>query len=74
MARTQNFPIGDDFKAEVVQRNLEDLFQAAHEHDALKEAPRASDGVPGDMYPVQINGVFYIYVKFPEGWKRAVLS
>jgi hypothetical protein len=30
MAKTQNFPIGNDFKAEVVQRNLEDLYEFAH--------------------------------------------
>jgi hypothetical protein len=75
MSRTQNSPIGNEFKAEVVQRNLEDLFQFAHEHVVRTTAPSASEGAVGDVIPVVISGVGYLYVKFPSiGWKRVQLT
>lgn len=75
MARTQNSPIGNEVKAEVVQRNLEDLFQFAHEHIVRTTAPASSEGAVGDVVPVLLSGTGYLYVKFPSiGWKRIALS
>lgn len=75
MSKTQNFPIGNDFKAEVVQRNLEDLYEYSHSHDVRTAAPSDSEGSIGDILPVVISGVYYVYIKFPSvGWKRAILS
>jgi hypothetical protein len=75
MAKTQNFPIGNDFKAEVVQRNLEDLYEFAHSHTVRTTAPSSSEGSIGDVIPVELSGVGYLYVKFPTiGWKRVALS
>lgn len=75
MAKTQNHPIGNEFKAEVVQRNFEDLFQFAHEHVLRTTAPSSSEGAVGDVVPVLLNGIGYLYVKFPSiGWKRIALS
>jgi len=73
--KTQSFPIGDDFKAEVVQRNLEDLFEDAHAHTLRTTAPSANEGMVGDVIPVELNSIGYIYVKYPTiGWKRIALS
>jgi len=73
--KTQNFPIGNNFKAEVVQRNLEDLFDFSHTHDVRTTAPSDAEGSVGDIVPVILSGVGYLYVKFPSiGWKRATLS
>jgi hypothetical protein len=75
MPKTQNYPIANDFKAEVVQRNLEDLYEFAHSHDVRTSEPSASEGSIGDIVPVILNGVYYVYIKFPSiGWKRAILS
>jgi hypothetical protein len=75
MPKTQNFPIGNDFKAEVVQRNLEDLYDFAHSHEVRTTEPSANEGSIGDILPVVLSGVYYVYIKFPSvGWKRATLS
>jgi hypothetical protein len=75
MPKTQNFPIGNDFKAEVVQRNLEDLYDFAHSHEVRTTEPGISEGSIGDILPVILGGVYYVYIKFPSvGWKRAILS
>jgi len=75
MSKTQNFPIGNDFKAEVVQRNLEDLFLFSHSHDVRTTEPGINEGSIGDILPVILSGVYYVYIKFPSvGWKRAILS
>lgn len=71
---TQRNPIGSDVKASVVQQNLEDLFQFAHTHDVMSSAPADNEGNVGDIKPVIVGTIFYIYVKFSSGWKRAVLS
>lgn len=73
--KTQPFPIGDEFKAEVVQRNLEDLFEDAHIHNLKTTAPLVNEGSVGDIIPVELNGIGYLYVKYPTiGWKRIALS
>jgi hypothetical protein len=84
MSKSQEFPVSaplaedkaslNDFAA-TVQRNFEDLFTAAHTHDVKTAAPATNDGAVGDMVPVVISGVGYIYIKFPVlGWKRIALS
>jgi hypothetical protein len=70
MPKTQNFPIGNDFKAEVIQRNLEDLFIYAHEHGHRITEPTESEGTVGDIVLVKTNNLYYLYVKFIDGWKK----
>jgi hypothetical protein len=75
MSKTQDYPIGNNFKAEVVQRNLEDLFKYSHTHDVRTTVPTDRDGLVGDLVPVLLDGIGYLYIKFPSiGWKRVVLS
>ena len=75
MSKTQNYPVGNSVKPEVVQRNLEDLFLAAHEHTVRDSAPSDSEGEAGDVFLVNLNGTGYLYAKFPTlGWKRVALS
>jgi len=75
MSETQNYPIGNELKPEVIQRNLEDLFLFAHQHVVRDSAPNDSEGSPGDIFLVNLNGTGYLYAKFPTlGWKRVALS
>jgi len=70
MPKTQNFPIGNEFKSEVIQRNLEDLYEYAHDHSYRETEPTEAEGVVGDILLVKISSLFYVYVKFPDGWKK----
>jgi hypothetical protein len=73
--KTQSFPISDKPSPETLQRNLEDLFQFAHTHDIRTTAPSNTEGAIGDIVPVLLSGVGYVYIKFPDiGWKRIQAS
>lgn len=73
--KTQDFPISDKPSPEVIQRNLEDLFQFAHEHGIRTTAPSSTEGSVGDILPVLLGTTGYLYIKFPEiGWKRVTAS
>jgi hypothetical protein len=74
MSKTQNFPISDKPTPEVIQRNLEDLYEFAHSHSVRTSVPTEKEGSVGDIIPVLLNGTDYLYVKLPAGWKRTVLS
>lgn len=84
MPKQQQFPVSapletdkeslKDFSA-TVNRNFEDLFGDAHTHDVRTTAPASSEGSIGDILPVVLSGVYYLYVKFPTvGWKRVAVS
>jgi hypothetical protein len=73
--KTQSFPVGSELKAEVVQRNLEDLFQDSHTHSVRTTAPSVNEGLVGDIIPVLLNNTPYVYIKYPSiGWKRILAS
>lgn len=84
MSKTQQFRVTPPLEADrekledyssVIHRGFEDVFQDLHTHDVSLAAPSSSEGAVGDIIPVVLDGVYYLYVKFPSvGWKRVALS
>lgn len=67
--------MGTDLKSPVVQKNFEELYQYAHEHDLRTTLPAASEGSPRDIVLVDTGSVVYICVKTKRGWfKTAALT
>lgn len=61
--------------ASVTQQAFDDVFQAGHTHDVRIEVPSSTEGNPGDIVPVTLSGIPYLYVKFKLlGWKRVLLT
>lgn len=75
MSKTQNFPIGNTVKPEVVQRNLSDLFLFAHEHVYRTTEPVSTEGAPGDIALVNLDGLTFLYCRYPDplNWQRTPL-
>lgn len=78
MAQSQNDPVSPptasdaslkDF-SEIVQRNLDELFAAAHQHGVRTTLPGATDGMVGDILPYDDGTTTYLLVKTPRGWFR----
>lgn len=75
MALTQKNPIGNEVQASVLQLNLLDLFQAAHNHVTRSSFPSSKDGSVNDIQVVDTGSAVYICVKTSRGWfKTAALS
>lgn len=70
MRSTQPHPIGNDFKAAVVQQNFENLFELAHEHQLKSSFPTTSSGESRDLAIVDDGTDVYLVVKTPRGWFR----
>jgi hypothetical protein len=70
MARTQHHPTGNEVKANVVQANLEELFELAHDHVVKRVLPGANDGAIGDIVLYDDNTTVYILIKTSRGWFR----
>lgn len=57
--------------ASVVQSNLEDLFQVAHDHAVRTTVPASNEGAVGDMVIVYTAPNWYIYAKVDTTtWKH----
>lgn len=63
----------NDFSS-VIQQNLEELFEEAHDHKVLTNAPAETDGSVGDIALVDDGSTTKLYVKFPSGWKSVTLT
>lgn len=75
MPKTQSNPTGNDFNANVLQLNLEELFEAAHDHVVRSTFPAPNEGTPRDMVIVDTGSVIHICVKTARGWfKTAALT
>ena len=75
MAKTQNHPIGNDFKANVLQENIFELFQYAHDHVVRSTFPAANEGASRDIVIVDTGTAVHICIKTPRGWfKSAALA
>lgn len=75
MPKTQSNPIGNDFDAAVMQLNLQELFEASHDHMVRSTFPAANDGAVHDITIVDDGSAVYICVKTSRGWfKTAALS
>lgn len=71
MPKTQQNPIGNDFSATVVQHNLEDLFEFAHDHVVRSTFPSANEGASRDVVIVDTGSVVHICVKTSRGWFKS---
>jgi len=72
MRSTQPHPIGNDFKANIVQKNFEDLFELAHDHKVMGSLPITTNGEPTDIVIVDDGTNVYLAVKTSRGWFRTV--
>lgn len=79
MSRPQHFPISMPLAADretlkdfssVLQRNLADLFDAAHAHSTRTSLPARGEGSVGDMVLATVSGSTYICIKTSAGWFR----
>lgn len=70
MPRTQPNPIGNEVKSSVLQQNLEELFELAHEHQIKTSFPSASDGASRDIVIVDDGTNVYACFKTSRGWFR----
>lgn len=72
MPKTQHNPVGNDLLPNVVQKNLEDLFEFAHDHVVRATLPAANEGSPRDIVIVDTGTDVYICVKTSRGWFKTV--
>lgn len=56
--------------AEVVQRNMEELFAIAHQHPVRTTLPGATDGSINDILLYDDGTTVYILCKTSRGWFR----
>lgn len=68
MPRTQPNPVGNELKSSVVQQNLEELFEFAHNHPVRSTLPAASEGASGDIIIVDDGTDVFVCVKTSRGW------
>jgi hypothetical protein len=78
MALLQNDPVAPptatdeglrDF-AEIIQRNLDELFTLAHQHGVRVTFPGSTDGMASDIVSVDDGQNVYLLVKTSRGWFR----
>ena len=61
--------------AEVINDNVQDLYEIAHQHLPRTTAPTDAEGSIGDVIGVVIDGTtFKLYYKFSSGWKSVTLT
>ena len=71
MPQSQKNPIGNEVKANVIQRNLEELYGFAHEHMIRSTFPIATEGAPRDIIIVDTGSAVHICVKTTRGWFKS---
>jgi hypothetical protein len=69
--KTQKNPIGDNFRANILQLNLQELFQYAHDHLLRNTFPTAKEGVPRDIVLVDDGTSVYVCIKTSRGWFKS---
>lgn len=70
MAQTQKNPIGNDFNANVIQLNFNQLFESAHEHMVKSSLPANREGSARDIVISDDGTNVYLCVKTSRGWFR----
>jgi hypothetical protein len=60
--------------AQIIDSNLQLLFQAAHVHKVVTSLPTSRDGDVGDIYAVDIAGAKKLCVKFSDGWYAVAVT
>lgn len=56
--------------AGIIQRNLEEIFQLAHQHNVRIDFPGTTDGTASDIVTVDDGTNVYLLVKTSRGWFR----
>lgn len=56
--------------AEIIQRNMDEIFQIAHQHGVRVTFPGATDGMASDIVSVDDGTSVYLLVKTSRGWFR----
>lgn len=72
MSKTQNNPIGDDVLANILQLNLEELYESAHDHVVRTTFPAVNEGSPRDIVIVDTGSAVHICVKTSRGWFKTI--
>lgn len=72
MAKTQPNPVGNSFNANVLQLNLEELFESAHDHIVRSTFPSSNEGSPRDIVLVDTGSAVHICIKTSRGWFQTV--
>lgn len=69
-------PPSDELKdfAEVIQGNLLNLHELAHNHLPRTAAPSDDEGQVGDIIGVDDGATFKIFYRFASGWKSVTLT
>lgn len=57
--------------SQIIQSNMQALFQAAHVHKLITAAPKANDGNVGDIYLYDDGTSIFVYVKTNRGWAKS---
>jgi len=79
LAKTQDKPIGPPREADrellieftaILQRNLEDLFDDAHNHEVKTDLPSTTDGAVGDIQLVDDGTNKYLVARYADGWHK----
>lgn len=68
MPKTQQNPIGNEVQANVLQFNLEELYESAHDHVVRSTFPAANEGAPRDIVIVDTGSAVHICIKTARGW------
>lgn len=72
MPKTQENPLGNEANANMVQKNLEDLFEFAHDHIVRSTFPAPNEGTPRDLVIVDTGSAIHICIKTARGWFKTV--
>jgi len=68
-------PLGTDVTlsnfSQIIQSNMQALFQAAHVHKSITTAPKTNDGNVGDIYLYDDGTSIYVYIKTNRGWAKS---
>lgn len=68
MSKAQPHPIGNEANPAILQLNLEELFQDAHDHPVRSTFPSAGEGAPRDIVIVDTGSAVHICIKTSRGW------
>lgn len=70
MPETQKNPLGNNLNVSIVQQNLKDLFEFAHQHPVKDALPSSNEGASRDIVIVDDGTNVYLAVKTSRGWFR----
>lgn len=57
--------------SQIIDSNLQALFQAGHVHKVVSAVPKKNDGNVGDIYLYDNGTSIYVYIKTGRGWAKS---